>query len=56
MASEAQFMARVPFRKAFFLASRPMNWAVDAINVVPTYIPIIWLKSIIGPYKTAYPR
>ncbi len=25
-----------------------MNWAMDAINVVPTHIPIIWLNRIIA--------
>ncbi len=34
-----------PFRKE----TRPMNWATDAINVVP--IPMIWLNRIIGPYR-----
>ena len=46
MASLAQFIARGPFRKAFSKEARPINRAEDAINVVPTPIPVILLSTV----------
>ncbi len=44
MASVAQFIERDSCREALFMGYRPINRAVDAINVVPTTYPYYFVN------------